>query len=324
MHPSRQAYNPRAFELFWTPFVRFFQALAVSNYSIFHPIRKFHRMIYFVSVSTFQISLLTYVLINGPRVHFIGIKSFKESPLMNYVSFLSIVGNFVSHLVSHFEPLFFQSHEGDIYRRLNEINDIFALKLNYVTNFQKIRRNFLRKTVSFFVFASCLSFGYSMFYIQMDLKSMCIFIICRIISVVMIRSRRCQIAFHINYLTIVLNDLQVLLKRQQESYRSNSNQAILNSSERIRYLRDVYSNAWLVKNSLSSCFGWSLISFLLEFSFELINSAYWAYINIKLYKSTSKIIRKFFFHTFFCEKLQEKHMIWFCFKKFLATLHLSQ
>lgn len=292
MHPSSKVYNPRAFEEFWKPFVRVFQALAVSHYSIFYSTPRFSRFVYFVSVSAIQISLLTYVLIDGPRVHFIGNKNFKESPLMNYVSFLSIAGNFVTHLVAHFEPLFTRKHEEDIYRRLNEINDIFALKLNYITDYQGIRRNFICKTVSFFVFASTLSFGYSLYYLPTDPKGMCIFVTCRLLSVLMIRSRRCQIAFHVNNLTIILNDLQVLLRRQQESYHSNSTEAMLYSREKIRYLRDIYSNAWLVKNSLSNCFGWSFITFLLEFSFELINSAYWAYINIKLYKSTSKIIRE--------------------------------
>lgn len=293
MHPSLKAYNPRAFETFWKPFIRVFQALAVSNHSIFYSTQKFSRLLYFVGISTLQISLLTYILAYLDSVHFIGNKHFKESPLMNYVSFLSIAGNYMAHLVSHLEPLFTRKYEEDIYRRLNEINEIFALKLNYVTDFNVIRKNFIRKTVSFFIFASSLSFGYSLYYIPGDPKGMVIFILCRVMSVVMIRSRRCQIAFHVNNLTNILKDLQILLKRQQESYHSNTNEAIVNSREKIRYLRDIYSNAWLVKNLLSCCFGWSFITFLLEFSFELINSAYWAYINIKLYKSTGKIIRKF-------------------------------
>lgn len=292
MHPSQKVYNPRVFELFWKPFVRFFQALAVSHYSIFYSDKRLSRLIYFVCISTLQISLMIYMLFHGPRVHFIGNKVFKESPLMNYVSFMSIVGNFVTHLVAHLEPLFTQKHEIDIYQRLNEINEIFALKLNYVTDFNLIRKRFIRDTVSFFIFASSLSLGYSMFFLPTDIKNVCIFLICRILSVLMIRSRRCLIAFHINNLTNILHDLQVLLKKQQESYNPNLNESTMSCRENIRYIRDIYSNAWLVKNLLSNCFGWSFITFLLEFSFELINSAYWAYINIKLDKSTGKVIRK--------------------------------
>lgn len=294
MHTSGKMYNPKAFKLFWRPFVRVFQALGVSHYSIFYSNVGIHCVLNFFGISVIQISLLTYVLINGPRVHYIGNNTnFKESPLMNYVSFMSIGGNFLTHLVAHLEPLFTQKHEVELYRRLNKINEIFAFKLNYVTDFDAIRKDFIRKTISFFVFTSTLSFGYSMFFLPTDAKGMAIFLICRILSVTVIRSRRCQIAFHVNNLTNILDDLGVLLKRQQEAYRNNSSESH-NSRENIRHLRDIYSNAWLVKNLLSNCFGWSFITFLLEFSFELINSAYWAYVNIKLYNSVGKIIRKYF------------------------------
>lgn len=293
MHPSNKVYNPKAFELFWRPFVRYFQAFGVSHFSIFYSNVRIHCVLNFIGISVFQISLLTYILINGPRVHFIGNANFKESPLMNYVSFMSIGGNFLTHLTAHLEPLFTQKHEIELYRRLNEINEIFALKLSYVTDFDAIRKKFIRKTISFFVFASTLSFGYSMFFLPTDQKGMTIFLVCRLLSVTVIRSRRCQIAFHVNNLTIILNDLGALLKRQQQTYSHNSSESV-NSRENIRYLRDIYSNAWLVKKLLSQTFGWSFITFLLEFSFELINSAYWAYVNIKLYSSISKIIRKCF------------------------------
>lgn len=291
MHPSKKVYNPKAFQLFWRPFIRFFQAFGVSHYSIFYPNVRICHVLNFIGISALQISLLTYVLIKGPRVHFLGSTNFKESPLMNYVSFMSIGGNFLTHCVAHMEPFFTRKHEVELYRRLNEINEIFALKLNYVTDFDTIRKEFIRKTISFFVFASTLSFGYSIFFFPKDLKGMSIFLACRLLSVTVIRSRRCQIAFHVNNLTNILLDLAILLKRQQQTYNHNSSESV-NCRENIRYLRDIYSNAWLVKNSLSNCFGWSFITFLLEFSFELINSAYWAYVNIELYKSISKIIRK--------------------------------
>lgn len=293
MHPSKKVYSSAAFKQFWRPFVRVFQALGVSHYSIFHSKVRFHCVLNFVGIGVLQISLLIYILINGPRVHYIGNANFKESPLMNYVSYMSIGGNFLTHLIAHLEPLFTQRHEVELYRRLHEINEIFVWKLSYVTDFEAIRRNFIRRTVSFFVFASTLSFGYSMFFLPTDAKGMTIFFMCRFLSITVIRARRCQIAFHVNNLTNILNDLAVLVKRQQE-FNSHCSSESANSRENIRHLRDIYSNAWLVKNLLSSCFGWSFITFLLEFSFELINSAYWAYVNIKLYNSIGKIVRKCF------------------------------
>lgn len=291
MHPPGKLYNPKAFELFWRPFVRYFQAFGVSHYSIFYPKVRIYRMLNFVGICVLQMSLLAFVLIHGPRVHYIGNANFKESPLMNYVSFMSIGANFLSHLVAHLEPLFTRTSEVQLYQRLNEINEIFARKLDFVTDFDVIRRKFIRKTIAFFVLASILSFIYSMFFLPADIKGMSIFLVCRLLSVVIIRSRRCQIAFHVNYLTRILHDLRILLKRQQETYRHNPSESG-NGRDNLCHLRDIYSNAWLVKNLLSNCFGWSFITFLLEFSFELINSAYWAYINIKLYNSISKLIRK--------------------------------
>lgn len=145
----------------------------------------------------------------------------------------------------------------------------------------------------FFIFSSIMSFSYSFFSLPTNEFDMFVYLLNRILSITIIRVRRCQISFHINALSHILLDLQVLLKRQQKNYRPNSSAAtILNSSENIRYLRDIYSNVWLLRNLISNCFGWSFIALLMEFSFDLINSSYWAYMNIKIYESSNMIIRK--------------------------------
>lgn len=66
----------------------------------------------------------------------------------------------------------------------------------------------------------------------------------------------------------------------------------VNNGESIQHLRDIYSNAWLIKNLISNCFGWSLLSLLVEFTTELINFCYWTYINSVLIKSIEQILRK--------------------------------
>lgn len=209
------------------------------------------------------------------------------SPIMYYVSLLSIAGNFLTHLMANLEAFFTRSDEEKIYRRLREINEIFAIKLNYTIDYNAIRRKFVRQTVVYFAFSAALSLALSFFSLPRN-GSVAQFLLTRIMSVLMIRARRCQIAFHINALTNILWDLQVLLKRQQESYRAST----MSSGENIQHLRDVYSNAWLMKNLISKCFGWSLITLLIEFTTELINFCYWAYINITVYRSTVRIIRK--------------------------------
>lgn len=40
---------------------------------------------------------------------------------------------------------------------------------------------------------------------------------------------------------------------------------------------------WFLTALMSDCFGWSIISFLIEFKIEMINTSYLIYINLKLY-----------------------------------------
>lgn len=292
MNPSQGVYNPRAFELFWKPFVHFFQVLCVSHYAVFNRTHHIYRLVYFIAFSTLHVSLMFYTLLNGLHIQIRPSSQHKESPLMFYVNFVTVAGNLVSHTIAHFEPLFNRKEEEEIYRRLNEINEIFALKLNYVTNFDVIRRKFIRRTAVFYVLSATVSFGYSFYSLPTDGSSILLFLLNRAFAVVIVRARRCQVTFVVNALSNILRDLQILLERQQKNYRPHTTNSTSCSSEKIQYLRDIYSNVWLIKNLLSSCFGWTMIAFLMEFSFDLINSSYWAYINIKLDESGSNIIRK--------------------------------
>lgn len=303
MYRSERPYNPRGVQLLWKPFVRVFQALSVSHYSIFHSNGNWARLLYSVIFSIFHISLMFYTLIKGLHIQLKPGSKFKKSPLMFYVNLVTVGGNFVAHAIAHLEPLLTRKHEEKIYRKLGEINEIFATKLNYVTNFDAIRQKFIRHTLAFYLFSMIMSLVYSFFSIPSGNVDIGVYVFNRALAVVIIRARRCQVALHINMMSIILSDLQVLLRRQQLNYRSNSTNSISNSKncrESIRYLRDIYSNVWLLRNLLSSCFGWSVIAFLMEFTFDLINSSYWAYIDIKLAESSSMIIRKIIKIHFLC------------------------
>lgn len=297
MYPSRRAYNPFSFKKFWKPFVRVFQIFCVSHYSIYRSNYKISSLLYFIVFCTIHISVLLYAL---KDVHYLGNSNHKKSPLMYYVSFLSITNDLIEHLVAHFEAFFVKKEEEEIYRRLNIINDIFATKLNYVTDFNEVRRKRIRDTVAFFVISGIFATGLSFFSLPNDGYKMCLFLLSRIISVTIIRVRRCQVALIINYMSSILIDLQILLKKQQENYSrisknaSNFDEISLNFRENILCIRDIYSNVWLVKNLISSCFGWSFITFLMDFCFDFINSSYWAFIIINTYKSKKKLFRKIF------------------------------
>ncbi|XP_031622568.1 putative gustatory receptor 2a [Contarinia nasturtii] len=291
MYPSSTSYNPQAFKLFWIPFVRFFQLLCVSNYSVFYSTQRVGRLIYFLTFSTLRIALLIYTLFSGLHIQMRPDGQHKYSRLMFYVNFVSLLGNILTQACAHLEPLFTRKHEEEIYRKLNEINQCFATKLNYVTNFEIIRKKYIWHTMTFFIISSGVSFSYSFYSLPGNDFDKFIFLLNRALAVIIIRVRRCQLAFHINGLNNILFDLNFLLKRQQQNYRRNVIGSSSHSSEQIRYLRDIYSNIWIIKNLLSSCFGWTLLTFLVEFSLDLINSSYWAYINIKIYESRNMIIQ---------------------------------
>lgn len=296
MYPSRKMYSPQAFVSFWKPFIRIFQVFCVSHYSLFHSSEHIGRLIYYITFSSLHIALMVYTLANGLIIQMRPSNKYKESTLMFYVNSISVAGNFVTHTVAHLEPLFTRKYEEEIYRKLNDINEMFALKLNYVVNFDAIRNKFIRRTMLFFTITASISIGYSFYSLPSDgdtLKTF-LFLLNRVLGAAIIRARRCQLAFLVNTLSNTLLDLQILLKRQQQNYRPNSANSSANSSENIRYLRDIYSTVWLLKNLISNCFGWSFISFLMEFSFDLINSSYWAYINVKIYDSNNMIIRNLF------------------------------
>lgn len=293
MYPSKRAYSPRAFDSFWKPIVRVFQVFGVANPSIFHAKYLCARSVYFVTVSVLHICWMIYTLKYGQHMHSLLADSNKKSQLMYYVSLMGLAGNLATHIVAHFEPLFTRKNEQEIYDKLREINDIFATKLNYVIDFNAIRKKFLSHTVVYFIFAGLLSVAYSILSIpDTDTFTMSFYVFTRLMSATIIRARRCLIAFHVNTLTNTLRDLQILLKEQQMNYRTKSSALVDTSSENIRYLRDIYSNVWILKNLISSCFGWSFITFLVEFSFELINSSYWTYLNIKGIKSKKQITSK--------------------------------
>lgn len=294
MYPSSKGYDRRASDSFWRQFVIVCQVFCVAHYSIFRP-NTWHvvRMLYFVAITTLHVVTMIY---NFDSIHIVDNINYKRSVVINYVSLLGVTGNFIAHLVANFEPFFSQSDEEKLYKKLREINEIFATKLNYVVDFNALRRTFFLHTVIFFIFSASFSFSFCLFTLPSDNKL--IFLTFRMIYVLIIRIRRCQMAMHVNHLTNILMDLQVLLKHQQESYHLE--QRSFESREKIRYLRYVYTNAWMITKSISDCFGWSFVCFLIEYSVDLINFCFWAYINVRSNGCILKTIRMslFFLHLF--------------------------
>lgn len=285
MCSSKSVHHVGPFKRFWEPFVVVFQVFCVSHYYIHRENHRMCRLIYHISFLALHSFLMVYTL---KTTHHLASSTHKEIPLMSYISFISIAGDFVEHGMANLEPLFTRKHEERMYQLFEEINTIFATKLNYKVDFDALRKE-QKKTIGFFIISAIQAFGLSFFSLPTDNFEKFVYLLCRFGAVVIIRVRRCQLSIVINLMQKVLMDLQILLKQLQQNHHQNS---VEEMSENINQIRDIYSKLWLIKNQISSCFGWSFITFAMDYCFDFINSSYWGYITIKTYKSTLKTIRK--------------------------------
>lgn len=292
------------FEAFWRPFARIFQTLCVSNYFIFRPhLRNNWRkslpfLIYFLTLASLHILLVVLTASKGLQIDSEQHLKHKESHLMYYVNNLSIIGSIITHMTIHFEVLLSMKLEEEIYEKLNEIHVIFASKLNFLINYEARRAKYIRNTVGTFVLTIVLASVSSLATIPNLKKGIEIHFMkpVHIIAVTIIRARWCYVALLLNIIADTLDDLQNSLKlHQQKNAKELSAESCSCARESIRYFREIYSNVWFTINLLSDCFGWSLITFLVEITFEVINASYWLYINLHLYGSFNLNIRKSYF-----------------------------
>lgn len=300
MNPSTSISIANEFNGFWQPFTRVFQALCISHYSIFRPNLRYNRMKsfsflgYFLVFSAFHISIVVLTTSKGLQnmPEHVELKH-KESQLMYYVNSLTVIGSSITHIITHLETLFNGKYEEEIYEKFKIISNIFATKLNHMTDFKARRFNYIQQTIGIFIFATFLAAAssftplpelyYEKYFMQPNL----------IFAILIIRARWCYISLFLNTISDTLNDLQILLKQQQiKSCQYSSDQPEHKfEREKIRYFREIYSNVWFIITLMSNCFGWSLISFLVEFTFEVISASYWLYINVNYYEYTYLNIR---------------------------------
>lgn len=156
MDPPERMCEQRSPEHFWKPFVRVFQALALSNYSIFRPNPHFGHLLYFVAFSFLHISIIFYTLGN---IHALEDTNFEGGPLIHSVNIASIFGNFVAHIIVHLEPFLTRRPEEEMNRKFGEIDEIFVTKLNHVMDFERLRRQYIFHTIGFFSFFTVFRLG---------------------------------------------------------------------------------------------------------------------------------------------------------------------
>lgn len=300
MHCSRNILVSNEVAMFWKPFIYIFQLLCVSHFSVYrvkcqNNLKQYLLfLMYFLTFSTIHISLLAFDLKKGLHEghNHPHLTKHRGSPLMFYVNCLSIFGRFAAHITAHLETLLNGKREVEIHRKLKKINNILKTKLSHQIDFKVKRSKNARRTVSVFVFATLLTIASSLVTVPSSNHdkyfSQAIFIFAAII----VRSRACHIALFLDFIADILNDLQMLMKQQQTKSRRTSTDRLYFKRHHIRYLREIYSNVWLVKTILSDCFGWSLITLLIEFAIELINSSYWLFINLNSFGSSNLNIRE--------------------------------
>lgn len=207
---------------------------------------------------------------------------------MYYLTVLSTFGSYATHLAIPMENMFYGKREEEICEKLKIISDIFATKLNYIPDYKSRRTKYLQRTVFLFVFDIALAYT-SVFVTLRDLDDLDPSDGMVMIGIVILRVRWCQIALFLDVISDFLYDLHTLLKQQQIQSLQGFNDCRRNelSCQRIQYFRDIYSNIWHITTLFSDCFGWSLIAFLIKVELELINGAYWFYINLRLHESIS-------------------------------------
>lgn len=126
----------REFEHFWKPFLRTFQLICVSHYSVFRSYlrgscsKSIPFLIYFgVFVAVHLTILFSITKMESYKSKNYG-KSFNGSPLMYYVNAFSVFGAFVTNITVHLENVFCGKREVEICERFQAISEIFEIRLN--------------------------------------------------------------------------------------------------------------------------------------------------------------------------------------------------
>lgn len=188
----------------------------------------------------------------------------KPSNLMHYVNALSLYSSFATHVIIHIENLLFGQQEDAICEKWKIINDIFVSKLNHAPDY-KARRTKYIQTIG--IFMGCLVMSFTTAFSALPEMYHDLFFMSpsMLIGVIILRARWYQIALYLNMIADTLEDLHILLKQHQiQSFEESYEGGIQFVPEKIRYIREIYTNVWVIATLISDAFGWSLIIFLVK------------------------------------------------------------
>lgn len=279
------SFNPESstsmrFNAFWKPIIRVFQLLCISHYSVFQPdlktnrLKKWALLLYYLFFDAMDICTLAYISIDRMNLELFPQSFNKEIPLMYYVHSIGVFGSFITHITTHIETLFKGKSEIEILEKFKEINLIFSAKLKHEVQFNVLRRKlFYESAFVFTLSAIMISAGVVITVVDYGNNFRCT----SIYGIIIVCGRGCQISFMINSLCDCLRNLEIQIKRKHRNIAIKRSGC---SIENIQYFREIYSKIWLIKNLISECYGWSMISFLIQFTMTIINLSYSIYMNL--------------------------------------------
>lgn len=285
------------FEIFWNPFIRVFQALCVSHYSICRSnVRSWKYILYFIVFWMIYIYSVFATTNFSPFREGFNRKENRQKNLMYHVNSVCVISSFVVHIIMPLEGLSNGKQEAEIYRKFKRINDIFVNKLNYHPDYIARRAKYLYRTVPLFVFVVILAYTSGFTRLPNLYDDIFVMKPTMIIDVIVLRVRWCQIALYLHVIADTLNDLQISLQKHQkqicESLNDQTESAHTKACQTIHSFREIYLNIWQITKLISECFGWSLIGLLVKVMLEHISGIYWFYINLKQLNSIGLSLRK--------------------------------
>lgn len=291
--PRRKTF-PRELDFvhFWNPFVRFFQFVCISHYGILRPESKncrikltLHRIFFTLNVLIQLFSAYLFFQF-GIKMRMRTMARYNGSPVFMYVSVATKLVEIMFFSVIPFETFHNRHIEQMFFETLRNIDDIFR-KLQHSIDYGMHRRRQIRKTWLF-------PLGIIMFIaadlpvnISVTKPDTFAAIIVVLYIFVVTRLRVFQIAFYSNALGDLLEELKILLRRQQHRIKYNSAQWT-----NIQSVRKIYSEIWFLKTLIGDCFGYSMILFVVDSAVKIINCAYWTYLNLEASKSEVLEIRE--------------------------------
>lgn len=284
MFPTKRIFNAANFAAFWTPFIRISQYCCVSHFSLFRSDARYvANVVYFVLFSLIHGFGIAYASIGFLRGRNIPHNQHKESPSMYYVKTACALLGPLIHSIVHIEALLKGDDERQLYQHFSDIHRIFATKLRYSVDYKRLQTRY-RKISAIFLVAmviTCISFYCMEVMAAPHLRAW--LVVCYFIT----RVREYQIALVLTALRDTLLDLGVLLRRHQLEHDRTQRHP-----ENIQHFRKIYSLAWSVRCCISKCYGWTMVAFLAQFTLDLIQSAYWMFINMKYFDSRNFTIRE--------------------------------